>query len=435
MPTVVVYVDPRTGSDWASLVSKIRRVLDVPSTEIGIEVLPGNLSELTPPSVEKAPREKTGISFDSRMDASGTLQMGDSIGLPEEQGGGTLGGFATLTLNEATHKGFLTNYHVVRPSQSTVSPEICLQADRFGSNMTLDKTCTKIAYFANKDIEATRNDIEERIKLAEEDLRESRVEQQERSEIGARSHLGVENNIQMYEKLLPEFHQKLNLVNSMPIAIGTTLLSSGKSLISDRVSDWAFVELTETMADRFFHFNEMPYVPDNQSPAKYGIDSHVREKGVTLVRTGSIHKAEYYLKTGQSTKVTGGISNGTLAYCSWSARDRVHYDAHGSKIRTTAGRTEEYVIFSKQAKGGRHLQSEFCESGDSGSLVLDSMGSMCGLLYGDITGLCGAPGDDQLYSGPGLVTSMPDVMRAVSAKSERATGTPAVLDLTEVVHG
>jgi hypothetical protein len=45
--------------------------------------------------------------------SDGNPEMGFSISVFEEQGGGTMGGFVTLTQDGVTRKGFLTNYHVV----------------------------------------------------------------------------------------------------------------------------------------------------------------------------------------------------------------------------------------------------------------------------------------------------------------------------------
>ena len=54
-----------------------------------------------------------GVSQLLQIADDGHPKMGYSITIHGEQEGGTMGGFITLTKGR---KGFLTNYHVVRPS-------------------------------------------------------------------------------------------------------------------------------------------------------------------------------------------------------------------------------------------------------------------------------------------------------------------------------
>lgn len=72
--------------------------------------------------------------------------------------------------------------------------------------------------------------------------------------------------------------------------------------------------------------------------------------------------------------------------------------------------TRELIIMSYDKDKEVHVQTPFSDPGGSGSFVVDSFGVICGLMYGEHTGLCGTRYD----CGAGLVTSMSDVNASVA---------------------
>lgn len=112
---------------------------------------------------------------------------------------------------------------------------------------------------------------------------------------------------------------------------------------------------------------------------------------------------------------------------------------HGSTI------TEEFVILSKRKTGvavNHARQATFCSSpGDSGSFIINRLGEVCGLLYGEVPGLCGPDNADprtgRLHVGAGLVSCMTHVLPSLEEKTTcldqlgRRIHGPAVLELAK----
>ena len=84
-----------------------------------------------------------------------------------------MGGFITLTKGNETRKGFLTNYHVVRPS---TPDHIRLKADSLGSSFeTPNEADVEVVFFSGHDIAATldhSDDIIQTLRAEMEKLRE-----------------------------------------------------------------------------------------------------------------------------------------------------------------------------------------------------------------------------------------------------------------------
>lgn len=128
---------------------------------------------------------------------------------------------------------------------------------------------------------------------------------------------------------------------------------------------------------------------------------------------GAITPGEWYFKCGRTTDITAGLCNSVEAYCNWSEdEDQNMPPQHGSYY------TEEFVILSKKNETGvtGHASSQgtFCSPGDSGSFIINKSGEFRGLLYGEVTGLCGPSNTDpitrRLYVCAGLVSCMTRVV-------------------------
>jgi hypothetical protein len=85
------------------------------------------------------------------------------------------------------------------------------------------------------------------------------------------------------------------------------------------------------------------------------------------------------LKIGHSTRLTDGVCDGIKMYCHWSDTERTRY-VNGNRIKVAPEVTEEYVVVSQRSH--QRLEQDWAsEPGDSGSLIIDNFGRICGLLY------------------------------------------------------
>lgn len=219
----------------------------------------------------------------------------------------------------------------------------------------------------------------------------------------------------------------------MPVTLGKTRVSSGRLLHENKISDWAFVELTNESATKFFRQNRMPYIQPTHMPEIYGLGLLPLPARVPLEEFGKLQKGRYYAKQGKTTGISGGVSNGGLTYCNWTERDPNH------KARNRVlGCTEEHVIFSKKTGVAcNYIQETFAEPGDAGSFIIDARSKVCGLLYGTMTGYCSVAsswpwGSTFGYVGAGLAMSMDDVLNSIkqrTASQDSEGNDPAILEL------
>lgn len=424
-PCVVVLVDPGTVLDWSILDFNVRDRLRRRNVfiEIQVEFLPGMLSRsMSPP--EEAVEGHPGVSFRTRMANDGRPEMGFSIGVVGKKDGGTMGGFFTLTQNGVTKAGILTNYHVVQPPDSAGEDEI-LRADRFGTSPSqTDASHVDVVYLADKDITETAYDLEQVIDMNQKKISELTEEQQSRALVGARPSIRLERNIGIRTEEESQCRQKLEVVRSMPLCLGTVVASSGKSLIESRILDWAFIQLEDEVSAKFFGPNRMPAIPQSLTPWEFGYRAIAQAAGLPLEKFGDIQKNDYYIKVGRTTNLTAGLCNGVVANCHWRERDRLRYDAQGRRVRITPSVTMEWVVVSKKKEMAQWTQSPFCGPGDSGSILIDADGRVCGLLYTEMTGFCGPEGDQYHYVYAGLVTPMPLLINAVKSRTGCSLGLP-----------
>ncbi|KAL2002739.1 hypothetical protein VTN02DRAFT_6069 [Thermoascus thermophilus] len=422
-PAIVVTVQPATICDWARLEGVVNSQLiryKPREMTINIEFLPGYCQDLPP----RENTSRAGESFAERLADDCHPEMGCSIGVSGEHGGGTLGGFVRLQVGDKIHKGFMTNYHVISPPRQA-GADIQQQADRYGSfyHDSTSNTRTDVHYLAVDDIEPTKKDLERSIKDMVHDIEKWQEEQRNREIAQMRPRLYLQREIEWAQGMVTTYRKKLDELNAMPIQLGRVLISSGKSVDGKNILDWAFVELSEPQGERFFRANPMPQVDLGQFPRVYqGEEATTYNRaGRDVCGFGEMRPGEWYLKCGRSSNVTVGICNGVEQYCNWTDADRLRYDVNGNEITISKGYTEEYVIVSKRQGLAAHMQSSFCKPGDSGSFVIDRKGNICGLLYGQVTGWCGPADSDpgSLYIGAGLVSCMSKVQASMLQKLTR----------------
>lgn len=234
-PAIVVTVQPTTVYDWARLEGIINSHLiryKPRDMTINIEFLPGYCQELPP----WENTSMTGESFAHRMAADCHPEMGCSIGVGGEEGGGTLGGFVRLEVGDKIHKGFTTNYHVIRPPRQAAAG-IKRQADRYGSSYyhSTSKTRTDVHYLAIKDIEPTKKDLEQSIKEKVHDIEKMREEQRNREIAQMRPRPYLQGDIRWARGMVNSYLKMWDKFNDMPKESGRVLISSG-SLSTERIS-------------------------------------------------------------------------------------------------------------------------------------------------------------------------------------------------------
>ncbi|CAI7590498.1 unnamed protein product [Penicillium glandicola] len=254
-------------------------------------------------------------------------EMGHSIGIRGDKNAGTLGGYVELRHDNQTHRGLLTNYHVIRPSP----PHELVEAfDRFGISPLspiAHQTTITVESLAKTDRDFTIANIN------------SQLDSLESRKADLTSY--IENRLLMGEAPRPSSQQQL--------------------------------ETLEASEERYFRANRMPEIPRNQKPTRRSSDqsaTFVLPAGNPLMEFGSLQSDMYCIKKGRTTDVTGGVCNGAKAVF------QIRYDIDGNDVDMKSHETEEYVILG--------VNGPFVEVGDSGSFVLDENGAVAGLLFADV---------------------------------------------------
>ncbi|KAK2780579.1 hypothetical protein FQN52_005658 [Onygenales sp. PD_12] len=390
-PAIVVHVTPGTTCDWSRLEARVITLLGQVGLEdinLDVEFIPGTCREVA----------SGGLSLHDRMDKDFLPKMGGSIGVKGEEGGGSLGIFATLKVGDTEHKGFLTNHHVVRCTTNDTTPEEKVYADRHGFQYEqLGQPKSSIQYLAGNDVEATRKDLEETLK--------------------AYGHL---KDAALYKDIIKDWEAKLEKVNALPEVFGEVLVSSGKTIEDNHISDWAFVKILSGK-DQIFCSNIIPPAPDWQTPKDYDLaPEQLLRVGKPVAALGTIVPGKWYYKCGRTTNITAGICNGVESSAKWRGADTTRYDANGVKIKDDDSHTEEFVIVSMR-KGKQKYQFSFSEVGDSGSAILDSYGQLCGLLFGQISQY--ESPTQESYTHVGLVSCMSRIRPSIERRT-RPRGNP-----------
>lgn len=254
---------------------------------------------------------------------------------------------------------------------------------------------------------------------------------QNKEEAGAKVTEKFKSTLQNYTQHAEDSKQKLLKLDKFPQKLGQTLLSSGHAISSKTkkrsVLDWAFVELFNTSPNSIgCHSSFVNELPPIDHPAlqtkKYGED--LEYIGSLSANTfGIIEKGKWYFKCGRTSGVTAGLCNGTEHVVfphgqsdKTKPDDRVvRYTKNGEIHNTSLKPSFEFLILSYDNEDYKTIdphQTVFAEAGDSGSLVIDRLGNICGLLWGSQNGLYNGCID----VGAGLVTSMDDIVDSVAQK-------------------
>lgn len=424
VPSIVVFVEPLTSTDWQRLEATIRQIVaptTPPGEALGIEFLPGKYSHLTGKDLDGKELLERGKS---------ALRMGSSIGMQGDDSSGTLGGFATLKVGNHIHEGFITNHHVVRPKLDT---EGAADLSRKGFRYNSDKHVKPMIQWPSpEDLAATREAMLREMKTCSGEAEKYQEMQKTRLMLDKDAQPRLEEYRQRFVKIVDDIQRQLtDIDHKFPVDLGRTLISSGDLVTSDRaILDWAFVEaspsLRQFLGSSFPVPNELPYRNDPQLRAKRyrGAAPYIAfETGdppLIADEFGSIVKGAWYFKKGRTSGITSGLCNGTEAEI--NNRTGLRYTETGDVYTLGPRTTRELMIMSyvtiRDGIADKDFQDEFSEPGDSGSFVVDALGRVCGLLYGEHTGLCGPPAPlKRSDCGAGLVTSMTDVLASIAKKT------------------
>ncbi|MCJ1463688.1 hypothetical protein MMC07_002297 [Pseudocyphellaria aurata] len=436
---VVISIQPRTACDWPVLRSKLENIIRLefeakkiaqPPTSIDIEFAPGNWSMLEPD------QKKPGISFVDYL--SQHPKLGTSIGVKGEQGGGSLGGFFKLKCGSHWDHGFLTNYHVVKPPDSSpqsVKEAADLYGTQYRQGLENDPTKTSVDFFAVKDVEASRDKCDSIISDCREELDTYATAALRREEVGLEPRPGLEHQIvtvKEKEKRAKLHEEKLL---RLPIKLGNVLVSSGRAWsVHKRILDWAFVAMDDNSVNRDIWKSLVKNQRPHQGargmykhlPEDYDIRGRNYDVGdppADIAGFSSLQMGEWYFKVGRTTGITTGICHGTKIILNMSGTKdvtgvRTRYDKSGKFLGPdeSVNFIEEYQIIN--AMKGTHSAEDFCQTGDSGALIINNLGEVAGLLFANYTSQMGPLNQRRgWYHGAGIATTMPDVLESIAMRT------------------
>ncbi|KAJ6027256.1 hypothetical protein N7460_012073 [Penicillium canescens] len=391
-PAVVVIVSPNTSANWFGLRGNIAAILAPHVSEIEIEFLPGDIQPL-------AYKE---VSVLDRMKVEGDPGIGSSIGIHGDNNSGTLGGFVVLTANGTSHKGFLTNYHVVRPK---TPKDFVTDLDRLGCSLgSKQGQHIQMEYPSHVDHNYTLGDLHRRLS----NLRSQQWRQ------GSMSPVVAQQFVAQAQRSEATLTQKGQILHRLPAVLGDVFITSGKAIENRHVQDWAFVKMPPESS--FFGLNLMFKIPPHLTPDKYlpHATSTTIEEDTVLSSINKLIPGAFCTKIGRTTGVTAGVCNGAKAICQWAKGDEIRWDLSGNTAKVTSSSADEFVVVNGKLRGSDSQQSTFCDAGDSGSFVLDEYGNLNGLLYGGVFLYVGTNAQECFG---GLTTSMDDVIESIRRRN------------------
>lgn len=424
VPTIVIFVPPYAYCDWQHLEVVMNDVVKSVLSEgqtLGIEYLSGRVS----------------YSGDDRFSASHYSMhpgLGASIGVEGIGSSGTMGGFVNLKVGSKTHFGFLTNHHVAAarakdPEKASAAKSAdASQLDIVGFEYSQDTEARpRIMCPSEDDKLAWRQKVTKEIEGAQVSLDDFEKQQLAQAEAGKSAHPGAEKKRTYLLTLLRILQEELETVDNLPINVGRPLVSSGAAISKDgSYIDWAFVEMPLALHEKLQHegqyVNRLPS-PRHASlvkadfPTRFVQTATVSDastppdelSSLCAVKFGAMKKGQVYFKQGRTSAITVGYCNGTEV--DLNQNDHVQYDEDGKKHHMKETVARQLLIVSVEREMGQLIQ--FSKPGDSGSLIIDETGRVCGLLSGQHTGICNSRND----VGAGLVTCMTDVLASVGRKT------------------
>ncbi|KAI5305272.1 Ribosome biogenesis protein [Ascosphaera pollenicola] len=382
-PAVLVVVDPLTTYDWMALTRDMHHLSGLPVVfkPGGIRLLSDNLRPPVGPDLgELAPIPKLHLPPLMENGRISGLYTGAPVSSVNGERAGTMGGFISLRGNDMRLNGFMTSYHVIRPSLSQSIREL----DRQGISINDPHGPIQVVYPAAMDTRTFIEMSEARLEYLQTSLKQLRESRKMREACGEGDSARLQESIATEVFNIAAEERLVEQLRKLPVAVGHVRLASGKiimpSNIGRSISDWAFVQVpddTNICANvlreaNFLHFNQL----------------------------GSLEPEAAYLKVGRTTKLTRGVLRETPVKVSWPVRTPFHSESGDSFF--TSGKdvlTNEWLLYS--------LQWPMCEAGDSGSFIINDQRQACGLLVAEVS----LP--DVLYC---VVTPLNEIFKSIKMK-------------------
>ncbi|KAL9020922.1 MAG: hypothetical protein Q9185_001885 [Variospora sp. 1 TL-2023] len=445
---VFVTVQPRTVANWQRIQQRLAEIMN---TEIGksrphlvglvqAAFAPGGMSlgtgrgqqqPVASPTDDDKERFTGGRSHVQNLD--GNPKIGTSIGVIDSAGGGTLGGFFGLKVGATIHRGFLTNHHVVAPDPETGA--LFENVNRWGIRYTTaveHPAKTKVQYFAQADVDTTQKNLRFSLNANAEHLQRLEEEIDQRTAMGTEvpaNRLAQVRNLRQDTSKIQGLQQAASL---FPQVIGHTIVSSGRAMRDQNVPefiDWAFVSVDDQNLD-LRTANKLPdaWELGHDTPDTYipGVNYTPGNPVTAFSQFDSLVKGNWYFKKGRSTDLSCGLCHGTEVVVNWTSTRSI------LQSNSELGPPQENkvckvaIIINGKSNEPSARQRSFSKKGDSGSLVFDSFGAVCGLLFGsyshDVSEVADWKGN---IVEAGCVVSMEDVRQWIGI-----TTTPRNPDLT-----
>lgn len=393
-PALVVLVQPGTVRIWNTLLIKLRVIL--PNPDISIEFLPGDFSQTR------------GISLRDRLSTG--PEMGSSIGvLGRPLGTGTMAGHILFKHRDGIlRSGVLTNHHVV-------SDEIDM-TNRYGYGHVSPAVTTIIGFPSTEDVDATKEALETEVALDHTAISEATAALERFEMKGEEPPTRQLDRLETHQKQLAQAEEMKTMLDNLPVTIGKVLFSSGNSINSTTklIIDWAIVETTNSPASQ--NRNRLPSSRGTSLTGKlasfYGTgepDYNVSDDAPQYARHfAEIEKGKWYFKAGRTTGLTTGICHGTEVEI--VRKGAIRWDQDGNEVIQGPNSTSELIIMGKSRGDFAGNAESFSEPGDSGSFVINSLGEVAGLLYGELSSY-------GRYVRAGLVQSMDEVLASIRLKT------------------
>ncbi|KAL8856695.1 MAG: hypothetical protein Q9198_010760 [Flavoplaca austrocitrina] len=270
----------------------------------------------------------------------------------------------------------------------------------------------------------------------------------------------LERVLQTLERQADEYWLKYRYLDTMPVSLGKTLVSSGKAVSHNRkIMDWAFVTVSgntqpvNNLSHQLYDppaGNKLPTIEEmagaKLTPERYGIQYPYipLTDGQHSTDLGKIQADRWYFKIGRTTGLTAGVCNGVESYIFMNETRYLH-DSEGNIIRAInpdptvdpnlVEYCEEWVIINAHSEKRVFTSHRpFCDNGDSGAFVWDSQGRLCGLLYGHVSGWCGPKIPVQDPSVPISMGFRPTISRPDEYKGGRYQAAGLVTDINDVIR-